>query len=95
MKISKQIDKLQKLAKGLADETADYVMVLIEHNRKEDYWYAVVAQETSGDGRPEYIDTVVHDDGRLVVDGVGKTMVGALRDLEKCIIKNLKPIPVR
>ena len=94
MKISKQIDKIQRLGKGLVDEYVDYLSVLIEHNVEENFWTAVLIYENSGDEYPSYVDAVIPN-GRLMIDGSGRTIVSALRNLEKCIIENLKALKTR
>jgi len=87
MKVSKEIKSLKKRIRKLMHYKPDYLMIGLEYDIPSKEWMATPCFEISGDGYPQYIDNTISEYSYLVLQGVGKTLPSAIRNLEKLISK--------
>lgn len=96
MKISNKIEELQEKIKLLffEEDEPDYIMIAFDsiiNSSRKDKWTATIVYENIGDGHPQYIDYGL-EIGQYVLQGFGKNISDALKDLETKINRMLEDI---
>ena len=88
MKISEEIKKLKKKIKPLIDDHVQSLIIGFEFDSSNKEWQVIPQYEGGGDGYATYLEMEGSPD--RVLQGNGKTLPGAIKDLNKKLDRIIK-----
>ena len=85
MKVSKEIKALRNRIEPLIDDHVSWLSIGLEYCTENNKWYVTPTYEGGGDGNPSYIADPTQNLQTCVLQGVGDSLVTAIKELKKTI----------